>query len=121
MSDATRPLRVWVLFRQHDRADQGSDDPGRDLEGFMTVRDALLTVGHRFGTRQGTMFYTHPDRADEDNYQAFPDLDKATGYAAVWLKANHPDVPPGWEPDATSQPDERWTAKGLLGVERTPY
>lgn len=121
MAADTRPPKVWVLFRQSDRTHQAADDPGLDLEGFPTIREATKTIGARFGTRQGDTFYVHPDRADEDGYAEWPDMDKATAHAAVWLKAQHPDVPPGWEPDATSEPDERWTPKGLLGVERTRY
>lgn len=113
--------RVWVLFRQHERAAQGADDPGLDLEGFPTIGAATKAIGARFGTRQGETYYVHPDRADEDGYQEWPDLDKQQAYAEVWLLREHPDVPPGWQPDATSQPDERWTPSGLLGVERDPY
>lgn len=115
-----RPPTVWVLFRQSERAAQLADDPGLDLEGFPTIKEATVAIGRRFGIRQGDTFFVHPDR-DPEGYQEWPDLDKATAYAEVWLKREHPDVPPGWEPDATSQPDERWTPSGLLGVERDPY
>lgn len=121
MAHDDRPPRVWVLFRQDERAAQGTDDPAYDLEGFPTIKAATTAIGARFGTRQGETYYVHPDRADEEGYAEWPGMDRATAYAEVWIKANHPDTPPGWEPDATSQPDERWTRKGLLGVERDPY
>lgn len=119
--DETRPPKVWVLFRQHGRASQGADDPGLELEGFATIRDATALIGERFSSRQGETFYLHPDRADEDGYREWPDLDKATAHAEVWLASEHPDVPPGWQPDATSEPDERWTPRGIQRVERTRY
>jgi hypothetical protein len=120
MAQSTRDPRVWVLFRQHDRVSQGADDPGLDLEGFPTIKAATTAIGRRFGVRQGDTAYLHPDRVQEDGYQEWPDLDKSTAHAEVWLRVNYPDQPPGWQPDATSQPCERWTPHGLLGVTRHP-
>lgn len=113
-------IRVWVLYRANDRHAQGCADPGLELEGFATIRDALRIIGSRFALGQGDTFYTHPDRHKDRRYTDWPDADKFAASASVWLLANHMGQPPGWEPDATSHPDERWTHKGLLGVDRTP-
>jgi hypothetical protein len=119
---ATRKtIRVWVLFRANPRHAQGAADPGLELEGFTTVRDAKRIIGQRIALGTGTAYYVHPDREADRQWTHWADNDKDTAYAEVWLYAHHTDTPPGWEPDATSQPDEKWTHKGLLGVERTPY
>lgn len=112
-----KTTRVWVLYRASERHAQGCADPGMDLEGFATVRDATRILGHRFALDQSTAFYVHPDRQADRHWTHWPDADKATAYAEVWLGPERV----GQEPDATSQPDERWTHTGLLGVERTRY
>lgn len=119
---ATRKtIRVWVLYRANERHAQGSSDPGLELEGFTTVRDATRILGQRFALGHGITYYVHPDREADRQWTDWADADKDTTFAEVWLYANHPDMPPGWVPDATSEPDEKWKQSGLLGVERTRY
>lgn len=114
---ARKTTRVWVLYRANDRHAQGESDPGLALEGFATVRDAQRILGQRFALGHGSVFYVHPDRQADLDWTDWPDADKATAYAEVWLGPDRV----GQQPDATSQPDERWTHKALLGVNRTPY
>lgn len=112
-----KTTRVWVLYRANERHAQGCADPGLDLEGFATVRDATRILGKRFALGTGNAFFAHPDRQADCAWTDWADADKATAYADVWLGPERV----GREPDATSQPDERWTHTGLLGVQRTRY
>lgn len=113
----SKTTRVWVLYRASERHAQDGTDPGMDLEGFATVRDATRILGQRFALGHGSAFYVHPDRQADRNWTDWPDADKDTCYAEVWLGPDRV----GQQPDAASQPDERWTQAGLLGVERTRY
>lgn len=112
-----KTTRVWVLYRANDRHGQMSDDPGKDLEGFATVRDATRILGQRFAFGHGNTFWTHPDRQDERAWTDWPDASKDTAHAYVWLGPDYI----GNEPDATSEPTERWNPKGLLGVQRIRF
>lgn len=114
---ARKTTRVWVLYRANANAAQSTSDPGLELEGFATVRDAERVLGKRFALGHGTVFYVHPDRQADRDWTDWPDTDKATAHAEVWLGPDRVGV----EPDATSQPDERWTPRQLIGVQRTRY
>lgn len=114
----TRQPTVWALFRQHDRAAQATDDPGLDLEGFATIGDAAELLTGRLANGTGRAYYLHPDReADGANVQ-WPDHDPHQAHALVWVAAHHDNRHPGWQPDATSEPDERWTVGPRGGLRR---
>lgn len=123
MAQDDRPPKVWLLYRQHDRVAQGVDDPGMDLEGFPSIGDAVQEITTRIQSGYGTTRYLHPDRADQEPERDWVDNDRAKAYAAVWLAQNYPpeDMPPGWQPDATSEPDERWTLGPRGGIHRDRY
>lgn len=114
----TRQPTVWALFRQHDRASQTSADPGLDLEGFATITDAADMLTSRLATGQGRAYYLHPDREGHGKHPHWPDHDPGQAHALVWLATHHTDRHAGWQPDATSEPDERWTVGPRGGLRR---
>lgn len=114
MSDVR--VRVWVLYRANARQAQADDDPARSLEGFATIKEATDAIAHRMAFGQGVTAYVSPEYQQEQ-YQVWPDGDKDEAYASVWLGRERYDK----EPDATSEPDETWKHRRLMGVERIKH